>query len=91
LRDDRLKLALELGPLKPVQRLAIINGLELLGLPFLPKSKQSTSRYTRLYSNSKVLTSWQDEEEIYKEMEVLFNDPKYQSILSMIEALRKIN
>jgi hypothetical protein len=91
LRDDRLKLTLELGPLKPVQRLAIINGLELLGLPFLPKSKQSTSRYTRLYSNSKVLTSWQDEEAIYKEMEVLFNDPKNQSILNMIVALKEIN
>jgi hypothetical protein len=88
LKDDRLKLTLELGPLQAEQRIAIINALEFLGLSFSAKSKQATSRYTRLYSKSKVITSWDDEEAIFKVMEVLFNDPKNQHILNMIDMLK---
>ncbi|MFB5934813.1 PD-(D/E)XK nuclease family protein [Peribacillus castrilensis] len=88
LKDDRLKLTLELGPLQPDQRLAIIERLETLGVSFSAQSKLSTARYTRLFSKSKVITNWDDEEAISEEMEWLFSDPKNQDILSMIETLK---
>lgn len=91
LKDDRLKLTLELGPLQPEKRLAIIEKLEKLGLSFSLQSKLPASRYTRLYSNSKVISSWDDEEAVYKEMRQLYDDPKFQSILDMIDTLNEIN
>ena len=103
LKDDRLKLTLELGPLHPEKRLAIIKELEKCGLSFSDKSKQPIARYTRLFSTSKVIelarkttwacpveyvrTSWDNEEAIYEEMERMFIDPKNQTILNMIESL----
>ncbi|ETI69052.1 hypothetical protein [Neobacillus vireti] len=65
LKDDRLKLTLEIGPLNVEQRLGNIKTLESLVLQFSPKSKQTTSRYTRLFSKSKLITNWDDEETLY--------------------------
>jgi hypothetical protein len=88
LNDDRLKLTLELGPLYPEKRLAIIHELEAQGLTISDKSKQPSSRYTRLFSKSIFIMNWEDEEEIYREMEELFNDQKNQMILQMIETIQ---
>ncbi|WP_332698927.1 PD-(D/E)XK nuclease family protein [Halalkalibacter lacteus] len=88
LKDDRLKLILELGPLQPEYRLAITERLETLGISFSKQSKQPTARYTRIFSKSKVVTNWDEEEVIYEEMERLFSDPKNQDILNKIETLK---
>ncbi|MGG1401586.1 PD-(D/E)XK nuclease family protein [Bacillus salipaludis] len=87
LKDDRLKLTLELGPLQPEKRLAMIHDLEELGLTFSPKSKQPDSRYTRLFSKAKVITDWEDEEAIYEEMEALFGDSSNQFVLDAIKTI----
>lgn len=88
LKDDRLKLTFELGPLKPEQRLAIIERLEELGVSFSAQSKLPTAKYTRIFSKTKVINSWEDEEEVYHTMEELFNDPENQSLIDKIEILK---
>lgn len=90
LRDDRLKLTLELGPLKPEHRLDIIEKLEEMGVKFPPQSKLPTAKYTRIFSKTKVINSWDNEDELYFSMEELFNDGKNQNLLSMIKRLLEI-
>lgn len=90
LKDDRLKLTLEIGPLQSSQRLSIIKRLETLGMSFSAQSKEPTARYTRIFSKSKVITNWDDEELIYEEMERLFSDPKNQENLNIIERLKTL-
>lgn len=87
LKDGRLKLILELGPLEPDRRLALIGTLEAMGLQFRPKSKRQDSSYTRLFSNSMEIHNWNDPQEVCKAMELLFNHEKNQHILSLIESL----
>ncbi|TYR72594.1 hypothetical protein FZC79_22215 [Rossellomorea vietnamensis] len=88
LKDDRLKLTLELGPLQPQQRLTVIEKLEKHGVAFQERSKQQSAKYTRLFSQSKVINDWEDTSEVYQEMERLFGDAKNQWLLECIELLR---
>ncbi|WP_442600034.1 PD-(D/E)XK nuclease family protein [Neobacillus sp. D3-1R] len=90
LKDDRLKLTLELGPIQPDQRLAIIKALEIQGIHFSSKSKDPYARYTRLFSISKVINNWDNEEELFGEMNKLFKDPRNQFILDKIKNLKDI-
>jgi hypothetical protein len=90
LKDDRLKLTLELGPLQPQQRLTIIEELEKHGVVFQERSKQQSSKYTRLYSQSKVINDWEDTTEVHREMECLFSDAKNQWLLECIELLSQV-
>jgi hypothetical protein len=87
LRDDRLKLTLELGPLQADQRLKLINQLEETGMAFSAQSKLPTSRYTRLFSKSVFIEDWNDEEELYREMVRLFEEDKNQELLEIIKSL----
>lgn len=85
LKDDRLLLKIELGPLQPEQRLALIEKLEEQGMILPTKAKHVTVTYTSLFSKSKVVMNWDDEEEVYAMMEELFMDPENQERLQMIE------
>lgn len=87
LRDDRLKLTLELGPLEPEKRQDIIQKLEEAGIAFSANSKLLTAKYTRLFSKAKVIRDWENGVEVSQEMEALFNDMKNQEIIRMIENL----
>ncbi|MBT2691776.1 PD-(D/E)XK nuclease family protein [Bacillus sp. ISL-55] len=87
LRDDRLKLTLELGPLQADKRLKMINQLEESGIVFSAQSKLPTSRYTRLFSKSVFIENWNDEEELYREMVRLFEEDKNQELLEIIKSL----
>ncbi|MFD4706727.1 hypothetical protein ACFWM3_17935 [Gottfriedia sp. NPDC058432] len=53
LKDDRLRLTLELGPLESYQRLAIIKRLESLELSFSTQSKQPTANILVYFQNLK--------------------------------------
>ncbi|ESU33413.1 hypothetical protein G3A_06355 [Bacillus sp. 17376] len=87
LRDDRLKLTLELGPLQADQRLKLINQLEEAGIVISAQSKLPTSRYTRLFSKSVFIEDWNDEKELYREMVRLFEDEVSKGVLREIEKL----
>lgn len=87
LRDGRLKLVFELGPLHGDQRVALIEELEALGVTFRTASKMRTAKYTRLYSNTKVIDDWKDEEQVSEAMTELFEHPKYQELLEVIERI----
>lgn len=88
LRDDRLKLILELGPLQQEKRLLLIEKLETLGISFSGKSKLSTTKFTRIFSKSIVIENWENEEGVYKEMLHLYTDIKNQELIEMIEKVR---
>lgn len=87
LKDDRLKLVLELGPLEPENRISIIDSLEESGVTSSSQSKLETAKYTRLFSTSIMINDWEDEEEVYRGMNELFNEPKNKQILNIIETL----
>lgn len=84
LRDGRLKLVLELGPLNGDQRVALIEELEARGVNFKVASKLRKAKYTRLYSNSKVVDDWEDEEQVSAVMMELFEHPEYRELLGVI-------
>lgn len=84
LRDGRLKLILELGPLDGEQRVALIEELEAYGVNFRASSKMRTSKYTRLYTNTVVVNDWQNEEQVSETMTQLFKHPKHQELLEVI-------
>ncbi|KAB2331285.1 PD-(D/E)XK nuclease family protein [Bacillus mesophilum] len=87
LKDDRLKLTLELGPLNPEKRLLIIEQLEEMGVVFSVKSKLPSASYTRIFSKSVVIQNWEDDEEVYHTMEILYNDSKNQRLIELIYSL----
>lgn len=84
LRDGRLKLVLELGPLHGDQRVALIEELEAYGVNFKAASKLRTAKYTQLYTNTKVVDDWQDEEQVSDVMTELFKHPQSQELLEVI-------
>lgn len=87
LRDERLKLTIELGPLQPKKRLAIIERLEEMGIAFSAQSKEYSARYTRLFSKAVTINYWDNKEEVYREMINLFEDSKNQDVLAKINSL----
>lgn len=87
LRDGRLKLILELGPLQRENRVALISELEMLGVTFKAVSKLRTAAYTGLYSNTKVIEVWQDAQQVAEEMTKLFQHPRHQELLEKIEVV----
>lgn len=87
LKDGRLKLTLELGPLVPERRLAIVENLEEMGIKFSIQSKLPTARYTRIFSETVVIYNWEDVEEVYQAMQSLFADVKNQHLLTLIKSL----
>lgn len=82
-----MKLVLELGPLKGEERVALIEELEAYGLEFKLASKQKTAKYTRLFTNTKVIDYWQDDSQIANMMTRLYEDPKLQEVLRIIEMI----
>lgn len=84
LRDDSLKLVLELGPLHGEQRVVLIEELEACGVNFKATSKMRTAKYTRLYSNTKVIDDWKEEEQVSEAMPELFKHPMNQELLEVI-------
>lgn len=89
LRDGRLKLVFELGPLQGEQRVALIEEMEAFGVNFKAASKLKTAKYTRLYSNTKVVEDWQDIERVSEAMTELFEHPMHQELLGVIERIGK--
>src|SRR5690606_3141965 len=57
-RDDRLKIYVEIGPLRYDNRLRLLESLETLGYTFREGSKKETSRYTRIYTAMLPVADW---------------------------------
>lgn len=79
-----MKLIFELGPLHGEQRVALIEELETFGVNFKAASKLRTAKYTRLYSNTKVVEDWEDVEQVSEAMRELFEQSKHQELLEVI-------
>ncbi|XKE95409.1 hypothetical protein LG326_03490 [Metaplanococcus flavidus] len=79
-----MKLVFELGPLHGEQRVALIEEMEAFGVSFKAASKLRTAKYTRLFSNTKVVEDWEDAEQVSEAMTELFEHPKHQELLGVI-------
>lgn len=87
LKDDRLKLTLELGPIESEQRLFLLERLENAGLSTSTRSKLPSAKYTRLFSESKVISDWENVDEVYDRMKWLYEDVRNKDIIEKIEML----
>lgn len=76
-KDRRLRLIAEIGPIKYVNRLSLLEQLENIGLSFSERSKSEESRYTRFYSNKLDINKWNDTAELTQAMIELYNDPEF--------------
>ena len=89
LKDDRLKLVLELGPIQPDFRLAVIEALEENGMTIHPRSKLPTAKYTRVFSKARVVNDWENIDEVLAVMEYLYNLVGNQRVLDILEKISK--
>lgn len=89
LSDRRLKLTLELGPIKYDDRINIINQFENMGMKISNQAKRTESKYTRLFSQTIFINNWTNSDELYKAMTILYNDKDLQNKLIKIENLNR--
>ncbi|PFN25107.1 PD-(D/E)XK nuclease family protein [Bacillus cereus] len=78
LKDNRLKLTLEIGPLESQKRLALVTRLESKG------KKVSAAAHTRIYTNTSNISNWSDEDVVMNAMNELFNDTNCQNVIQML-------
>lgn len=85
LRDDRLKLTFELGPMQEEKRIALLERLERLGVSFPVKAKDPASKYTRLFSKAVLISDWEDADEVQLAMEHLFSDRENKRLIRIFK------
>ncbi|RAZ67270.1 hypothetical protein DP119_10925 [Planococcus maitriensis] len=56
-------------------------------MEFKPASKQNTTKNTWLFTNMKVIDDWQDNSQVADMMTRLYEDPKLQEVLRIIEMI----
>lgn len=84
LKDDRLKLIIEVGPLESNKRLNLLTILEEEGINISEKAKRADAAYTRIYTGTLVISDWTNETEVLEGMHELFNEVQCQNILRVL-------
>ncbi|KAA0764495.1 PD-(D/E)XK nuclease family protein [Bacillus sp. SH5-2] len=84
LKDNRLKLTLEIGPLESQKRLALLTRLEGKGKKVSAVAKRPGASYTRIYTNTSNISNWSDEDIVIQAMSELFNGIECQNIIQML-------
>ncbi|MCU5103618.1 PD-(D/E)XK nuclease family protein [Bacillus cereus] len=84
LKDNRLKLTLEIGPLESQKRLALLTRLESKGRKISVAAKRPEASYTRIYTNTSNISNWSDEDIVIQAMNELFNDADCQNVIQML-------
>lgn len=67
--------------------MALIEELEAYSVTFKAALKLKTAKYTRLYSNTKVVEDWADEAQVSRAMTELFEHTRYQELLEVIRGI----
>ena len=84
LSDNRLKLVIEIGPLEHSKRIFLLEKLESKGINIKEKSKAIDSCYTRIFTPTKQISNWNDEDEILKAMNDIYNSEDCKKIINNI-------
>ena len=89
LKDNRLKLTLEIGPLESQKRLMLLTRLESKGRKISAAAKRPEASYTRIYTNTSNISNWSDEDIVIQAMNELFNDKDCQNVIQMLIDIAK--
>lgn len=84
LKDNRLKLVIEIGPLEHSKRIILLEALESKGVKIKEKSKEIDSCYTRIFTYAKPVLNWDDKDEILKAMNYIYNSKECKEIIENI-------
>ncbi|GLV65016.1 hypothetical protein Bmyc01_36850 [Bacillus mycoides] len=84
LKDNRLKLTLEIGPIESQKRLVLLTRLESKGRKISKAAKRPEASYTRIYTNTSNISNWSDEDIVIQAMSELFNDMECQNVIQML-------
>lgn len=84
LKDNRLKLTIEIGPLEHSNRIILLNKLEEKGVRIKEKSKLPDACYTRIFTDTKSVANWDDKDEILKVMNDIYNSENCKKVINNI-------
>jgi len=86
-RDSRLRLVVELGPMKYTERLSLLEQLETSGLSFKMSSKLEKARFTRLFSQKIDVSKWDDTVELTQAITDLYDSLEFILLRQQIAAI----
>lgn len=90
--NDRLKIFIEMGNLEFDYRIKLLQALETNGFSIKESSKTPNARYTRLFTNTLVVSDWSSIDAVYKTIKDLTSDASFKKALDGIDnSLRKIS
>lgn len=84
--DNKLKLTIEVGPIKHDERVLVLNTLESKGAAIKDSSKEEGKKFTRIYTSTIQLGSedWTDKPKIIDAMNELYQREDFKRILGVI-------
>ncbi|MGF9964506.1 PD-(D/E)XK nuclease family protein [Bacillus rhizoplanae] len=84
LKDNRLKFIIEVGPLEPYKRIALLTKLENKGMKISARAKNQDASYTRIYTSTSNISNWANETEVLGAMDMLFNKVECQGVVKLL-------
>ena len=83
-KDNRLKINLEVGPVEYNKRLILLNKLESKRVDIKSMSKMPDVACSKIYTSYVLVGNWAKENEILNAMNKLYNDSKFKEIINSI-------
>lgn len=84
LKDNRLKLTLEIGPLEPQKRLMLLHKLESKGKKISLQAKRPEAMFTKIYTRTCPISNWSGEDVVLSAMNELFSDEGCKNVIQML-------
>lgn len=91
LPDNRLKFIIEVGPLESEKRLQLINRLEAEGIKIRSTAKEPNAAYTRIFTGTKLVQNWEDENEVLQAMNQLYHSKESMKVIEAIQTIASVN
>lgn len=82
--DRKLKLRLEVGPLQQEKRVLLLKALRNTGVEIREQALEEGRKYTRIYMDADIPSSWEDVDSLVDSMSRLYNKESFQSLLTLI-------
>ncbi|ENQ3077403.1 PD-(D/E)XK nuclease family protein [Bacillus cereus] len=84
LKDNRLKLIIEVGPLESYKRIALLTKLENKGMKISARAKNPDASYTRIYTSTSDIRDWLDTKEVLEGMNALVDEEECQRVIDLL-------
>lgn len=82
--DRKLKLRLEVGPLQQEKRIMLLKALMNTGIEIREQALEEGRKYTRIYMDADIPSSWEDVDALVDSMTRLYNKESFQSLLTLL-------